>query len=161
MSWRDHKWQYGLDTYTITTVLLNRCPADECPGFWRYLGSLRVVLRVTGAAWLISGALALGEIAADLGWITRWLPGEWLLLFWVLFVIHSVLLVYGLRFARGHFKRLLLKNEWRICVACGYSLRGLPDRHQCPECGTEYEIETLAQQWHAWIERNVFYGDKS
>ena len=25
------------------------------------------------------------------------------------------------------------------CVECGYSLRGLPARHACPECGLEYD----------------------
>lgn len=28
---------------------------------------------------------------------------------------------------------------FRTCVRCGYSLRGLPTRHVCPECGLRYD----------------------
>ena len=29
------------------------------------------------------------------------------------------------------------------CPSCGYSLVGLPDEHRCPECGLEYERDSL------------------
>ncbi len=29
------------------------------------------------------------------------------------------------------------------CFECNYSLRGLPERHKCPECGADYDLRTL------------------
>lgn len=29
-----------------------------------------------------------------------------------------------------------------LCPVCGYSLQGLPDNHQCPECGLRYDSES-------------------
>lgn len=37
--------------------------------------------------------------------------------------------------------------DWGLtCPQCRYPLRGLP-RHRCPECGTEFDIETLIHSW--------------
>lgn len=29
------------------------------------------------------------------------------------------------------------------CLKCGYSLRGLPDIHTCPECGLDYDLNRI------------------
>ncbi|QQS10341.1 MAG: hypothetical protein IPK69_06895 [Phycisphaerales bacterium] len=35
----------------------------------------------------------------------------------------------------------------RLCLQCGRSLRGLQDRGQCPECGSDYDIERDRKKW--------------
>lgn len=34
-------------------------------------------------------------------------------------------------------------NKQDRCFECNYPLRGLPERHKCPECGGEYDLRTL------------------
>lgn len=147
--------------YPITALLFDRCPAREPRGFWAHLGGLRLVLRITGAACLLMSALLLIEVVTEFGWgslpISR---GSIILPFSIAMVVHSLVVAFGFRFARGRFKRRLIGTDWRICIACGYNLQGLPNRHACPECGSEYDVETLAREWQAWLNRTVVYGDK-
>ena len=49
------------------------------------------------------------------------------------------------------FRELLRKADYELCLRCGYSLRGLPGRHTCPECGVEYEIGEVQKQWEHWF----------
>lgn len=30
-----------------------------------------------------------------------------------------------------------------FCIHCGYELSGLPDHHQCPECGVPYDFKAI------------------
>ncbi len=38
-----------------------------------------------------------------------------------------------------------------LCLHCGYSLKGLPARHRCPECGMPYEIEDVKRKWSDYL----------
>lgn len=43
-----------------------------------------------------------------------------------------------------------------FCIHCGYSVVGLPDHHNCPECGEQFDLSVIAeykQDPHAFIER--------
>jgi hypothetical protein len=55
------------------------------------------------------------------------------------------------RFAFASFRRKLLDNECALCLECGYPLRGLPDEHQCPECGTPYVLGNVRASWTHWL----------
>jgi hypothetical protein len=37
--------------------------------------------------------------------------------------------------------RLVVARNGRVCLNCGFELKGLDDRGTCPECGTEYDVE--------------------
>jgi len=41
--------------------------------------------------------------------------------------------------------------DYCLCLHCGYSLKGLPDDHRCPECGNPYNIADVKQQWTAYL----------
>jgi len=43
--------------------------------------------------------------------------------------------VIGLQAVKSRIRR-----EPPFCIRCGYSLRGLPDNHRCPECGSPYDL---------------------
>ncbi len=63
------------------------------------------------------------------------------LLFWVI----------AARFMKSRFHKRLHKYNNKICMSCGYPLEGLPDEHQCPECGKDYNIEQIVKSWSHWI----------
>lgn len=41
------------------------------------------------------------------------------------------------------------RSDLKSCMVCGYSLRGLPNKYCCPECGFEYEdgMEIFYPSW--------------
>lgn len=54
-------------------------------------------------------------------------------------------------FARWNtrLRRQAVAADGRLCWECGYVLKGLPDRGECPECGTDYDAEDLRRRWLA------------
>lgn len=43
------------------------------------------------------------------------------------------------------------ENDYCLCLICGYCLKGLPEKHRCPECGTPYEIEDVKRHWSEYL----------
>jgi len=54
----------------------------------------------------------------------------------------------------------LKEAEFRICAECGFDLRTLPDKYQCPECGTDYDYEILTKQWKEWRDMRAPFWSK-
>jgi uncharacterized paraquat-inducible protein A len=42
-------------------------------------------------------------------------------------------------------------NDHHCCTNCGYCLNDLPDRHRCPECGIEYDMQALQRVWERYL----------
>lgn len=51
----------------------------------------------------------------------------------------------------GRRGRQLKKENFRVCINCEYLLHGLPDSGRCPECGVEYEVHELKDEWMKWL----------
>ncbi len=47
------------------------------------------------------------------------------------------------------WRKELRAVDFKMCPQCGYLLKGLPDVHTCPECGTAYDIEEVKKNWDA------------
>ena len=41
----------------------------------------------------------------------------------------------------------LFAHDFEMCVECGYPLTGLPEQHQCPECGKGYDMKETRLAW--------------
>lgn len=54
-------------------------------------------------------------------------------------------------FVRRRLIRRLVATDRMLCTTCGYCLRGLPARHSCPECGEEFDIESVQRTWAQWL----------
>jgi|ERR1043166_3829953 hypothetical protein len=48
-------------------------------------------------------------------------------------------------------RRELTVYDFCVCLNCGYSLKGLPERHTCPECGRDFQIDEVRSAWKYWI----------
>jgi hypothetical protein len=40
--------------------------------------------------------------------------------------------------------------NYELCLECGYELQGLPEIHQCPECGADYDKVKVRAVWQEW-----------
>lgn len=72
-------------------------------------------------------------------------------------VVYGVAYSYGHRLYVGRFKRHLDRYEYAVCYQCAYPLQGLPDGHQCPECGSKYELAKTRRRWQRWLGREIIY----
>ncbi len=49
-------------------------------------------------------------------------------------------------------------SRGRMCIRCGFCLRGLPDVHTCPECGLGIDISEFKKAWAEWTMNNYAEG---
>ncbi len=57
--------------------------------------------------------------------------------------------------AKRRLRRLaqeIIADNFERCLECGYPLKGLPDKHRCPECGEPYDIATVKKTWERYFE---------
>ncbi len=74
----------------------------------------------------------------------------WILLL-ALLLVQTVIWAACPRIAFARMKARLLENDHLLCLSCGYSLKGLPSRHACPECGWAYDADTTQEAWRHWL----------
>lgn len=60
-------------------------------------------------------------------------------------IVLSILVLPYLR--RKKYKRLVIGNNYRVCLDCHYSLQGHGSKGVCPECGREFDEANLRREW--------------
>ena len=150
----------GRDTSLFFNLIAGRTPRSTPAAFWRSIGTLRAILRVTTLGLVLLGVFLLTALVVDLGLAGRFLEGGGILLVAGLTIIHSTVFLYGFRFSIRRYQRFLKEHEWLVCMRCGYVLEHLPSCHKCPECGDAYDFETLRACWQEWLDSNIAYGAK-
>jgi hypothetical protein len=74
--------------------------------------------------------------------------------YWWKLVVIAVVLPAGLAISAG--KNIIAMRKEPFCIHCGYDLTGLPDHHNCPECGRPFSlaiIDEYRRDPHWFIER--------
>ncbi len=88
----------------------------------------------------------------------------------VAFVLESTIARYGLLsaliincflapmtpyYAKRRLRRFaqeIIDDNLERCLECGYPLKGLPEKHRCPECGEPYNIAVVKKTWERYFE---------
>lgn len=148
---------------TVLEILLLRRPASTPLAFWRWFKPVRIILILI---WIggVGGTIVL--IAA------QWSEGgmSWTSLFQfssrlsaksspalIPFVSLGLVLVFAFirrpiySWAKRKFFTRLRHADFEVCQCCAYSLKGLPNFHRCPECGSVFQRETTRQAWQRWM----------
>ncbi len=107
--------------------------------FWRMTWWIRAVTMLPYVGVLVWWALDRSKVSMLIG------PG--------LLMVLGLLWAICPRLALRRFRTTLSANDFLLCLWCGYSLKGLPTEHRCPECGTPYEAGSLIEAWQHWVEK--------
>jgi len=54
-------------------------------------------------------------------------------------------------YVKRRLKRFVHHNRFQVCPYCAYVLAGLPEQHNCPECGHSYDLEEIRQLWVSFL----------
>lgn len=153
-----NRWRFGAEQVSWYDLVIGRAPHNVPGGFWRSMGVLRTLLRLTSVFVLL---LALVNLLALIMRAARGVDSiESPLLSGLVLsvVLHGCVVSYGLRIASGRFRRYLIEHSWLVCFRCGYALTGLPPRHRCPECNLPYDSGGLREAWKGWAKRQIAYS---
>ena len=153
-----NRWRFGTEGITPYHLFLNRVPRGVPGGFWRWIGRLKVLLRLTSLLVFLAALLAFGMPLLTGGQTIRVFGLPALSCVAVACIIHACVQMFGLRMENGRFKRHLIEHSWLICFGCGYSLKGLPSHYRCPECGLPYDDTKLVKAWRRWSGRQIVYS---
>ncbi|HUT61414.1 MAG TPA: hypothetical protein VNA25_26505 [Phycisphaerae bacterium] len=52
---------------------------------------------------------------------------------------------------RRRLRRRIRSADYEVCAHCAYPLCGLPEEHNCPECGTPFRKQELREIWREWL----------
>jgi hypothetical protein len=94
------------------------------------------------AATTIAGGIA----GLAVGWSLEW---DWLVVvgigigWWVGSVLFPS--------RRAFLARRIVESDYLLCMNCRYSLRGLKDHDQCPECGNQFDLKEVQKFWRNWL----------
>ncbi len=142
--------------YSPIRHLTGRLPPGMPPAFWKRLRASRTLLLAPIVAMGLAGGCCLFVLLEILSRSPRFsLP----LLGFIASVSGLVELVSLAfmcavpRLCKSTFEHDIRESDFTVCLCCGYSLRGLPTEHSCPECGVRFNKEELRQQWESWFNR--------
>jgi hypothetical protein len=106
-----------------------------------YMPSWGETARLLGWRWVLflPAALLVGLLVMVpmRPWLLQLVFGWWKL--WVLVVAVPTVAAFN---AASHAIR---SRKDPFCIHCGYGLTGLPPEHNCPECGSAYTPELIAE----------------
>ncbi len=113
------------------------------PALWGHLRPLRVLC---GSALILTGlgvvAFVSGLTSARHGVIAAGMVSCFL----------ASMTPYLAKRRLRRFAQEIIADNFERCLQCDYSLKGLPDKHRCPECGEPYDITLIKDTWRRYFE---------
>ena len=140
---------------TAGHLLWGWCPKGMPPAEWKSIRRPLWPILVTFMAMLTPCVIVLLYEAASAGLISKSvLPPRRNMAYVGLAPIAGCVFMVAIPTKRQRrFHEALRLLQYEACLQCGYDLRGLPNVHQCPECGTEYEKAEVRMVWKAWFDQ--------
>jgi hypothetical protein len=126
-------------------------PPEGVPNaYWKGIARMRTAIAFfLFTTWTVWVSLGVATVISPT-WVISAPDGALLLL-----VAGSVAVVCVCRGAcrrsSDRFCAAVSRSSCQLCLNCGYSLRGLPKSHICPECGVGYDIESVRRKWERWL----------
>jgi hypothetical protein len=119
----------------------------------RSQSGIPVISRSTDTVLLITGLVAIVGYVG-LPHLARWLPaqGVWLRSAsnFLIFLCAVAAIVFIL-LTRKKWRQHIRRSGFELCLNCGYSLRGLPDKWKCPECGCSFDKSLVRYKWDRFV----------
>jgi len=143
--WNIHLWPRNPMGNPLT---LHRPPWMPKP-FWQQLTLIRWAFSITWLSLVLLSIIMLCKILLiGVG------PHHFLIMMVYEGFVLTALVIRsaGPRIIRNRLRRELEESDLLLCLTCGYCLKGLPDRHTCPECGTAFDAPSVQAQWKHWIQ---------
>ena len=122
-------------------ILLNRRPESVPPAYWKSLLWMRFCALLYVVAWLGYGVCAFVLIANRTS----------TLIFLILWGVLMLILDLGPRWVQKQLRKKVVANNYQVCTYCGYGLCKLPAEHRCPECGNQYDLCRVRNEWQEWF----------
>lgn len=125
-------------------------PPEGVPkAYWKRSARTRTAIAsVMAAMWTLWVIMAAGTVLSPT-WVVYAPPGVGLIVVSAAILL-PVMCRRAYRRSKRRFCATVSRDGFQVCVECGYLLRGLPNAHTCPECGCQYDKDTLTATWTNW-----------
>lgn len=147
-------------SFCPTWIAILRCPLlkslsvqEELRAsfFWE-----KAAIKFAAVALFTIMLLGISWIAEGISGVSLLISNDWdrVLEWFMVFLILMVALVISFVPRRlTHSLRMYMEaHNWCVCPSCGYLLDDTLPQHRCPECGRQYDVASLRNQWELWLQ---------